>query len=396
MKHRGCLFNDNRDGTLSLAGYYNKPLAGEKTVPALIISQKPLDKTEPPIVPASLPGSAALEKETRPKTGPKIVSNRSAALPQPGGNITLSLTGDAKRLWGYMLGFLPKSPSSLVSDPQTARLFSLPRRRSIHWRATWDRRRLDDDRYQILGLLLYLIGEEYERGCTNCRRHQGPFHGCFLLPREADYDLHQFVKSCANCHFTHNKQACSAKSGLGGRVSDQSRLDVPAAPPAAPPAAERAVNANKKRRLSNSDAENDEALAFRQRFDRFFEGDSRDTDESRRKIVPLSLHPKDDRSTLSSDGAMLRRTTTAGGPSSAAASSVLINAGQVQPDDVLEMEDWEIAPGRICETGAARIESKPAHPAFPSPRWPHHTNTHNRHSILQVVSRDEPGRPGLT
>lgn len=394
MKHRGCLLNDNRDGTLSLVGYYNKPLPGEKTAPALIVSKNPLDKTEPPMLQASLPSSAAFEKETKQKVKPKIMSNRTAALPlQPGGNTTLSLTGDAKKLWDYMLGFLPDSPGSMVFDPQTIRLFSLPRRRNIQWRVSWDRHRLRDDKNEILGLLLYLVGEEYEKECTNCRRHQGPFPGCLCLPKEADYELHQSVKSCANCHVAHAKQACSLKSGWEGRAGDKSRPSAPVVPPAA----DWAANANKRRRLSNSDAEQEEALASRRRSGRFGDEVDNDKTEPRRKIVTLSLHPKEGRSMPGSGGVNLRRTTTVGGTSNTAASSALINAGQVQPDDLLEMEDWEIAPGRIRETGAARIDSKPARSCCVSIplQYPHQTDTYNRHSVLQVLPRDEPGRAGL-
>lgn len=358
MKHRGCLFNDNRNGTLSLVGYYNKPLPGEKTAPGLIISQNPLDNTEPPMEQASLPGSAAFEKKTQPKMKSKIMLRRSVALPHhPGGNTNSSLTGDAKRLWDYMLGFLPTSPSSMVFDPQTIRLFSLPRRRIIHWRVNWHRRRLRDDKYEILGLLLYLVGEEYDRACTNCRRHKGPFPGCFILPKEADYELHQFVKSCANCHVMHAKQACSLKAGWEARAGDKSRPS----PPVVNSTADSATNASKKRRLSNLDAEEDETLALRRRSERFVDGDDDDKTAPRRKIVTLSLHPKNGRSTLGSGGAILGRTTTTGGPSDETAPPALINEGQMQPDDLLEMEDWEIAPGRIRETGAARIDSKPTH-----------------------------------
>lgn len=46
-KHRGCLLNDNLDGTLSIVGTYSRILYGETGLHAVVISQNPCDPNEP-------------------------------------------------------------------------------------------------------------------------------------------------------------------------------------------------------------------------------------------------------------------------------------------------------------------------------------------------------------
>lgn len=362
VKHRGNLLNDNSDGTLSEVGYYNKPLPGNNKCPAIIVSQRPLDKKEPPMEKARTPGRGTIEKEIK----PKIVLKRSNALPsKQSGADTLSMTGNAKKLWDYMLPLLPKPLNSITHDLQIIRLFSLPRRRGIHWRTTWDTHRLEDDKKQIIGLLVYLTGEEHaniEKSCTNCRRGRGPFPACHVLPNDAPYEYHALVKGCANCHFMHDDEACSIKSSWQIRAGNNSREEAVAEWAGATGHATGA-HANKRRRLSDSDIENEEPWTARRRSDRLLNGEDEDRTEPRKKkIVTLNLNPKEGKSTKSTTGSgvgVLRRTVSTGEPSKPTPSlSALVRAGQVQPDDLLEMEDWEIAPGRIRESGSERVNSK--------------------------------------
>ncbi|EJT80926.1 hypothetical protein GGTG_00917 [Gaeumannomyces tritici R3-111a-1] len=46
-KHRGCLLNDNLDGTFSIVGTYSRILNGEPNLNAVVISQGPCDPDEP-------------------------------------------------------------------------------------------------------------------------------------------------------------------------------------------------------------------------------------------------------------------------------------------------------------------------------------------------------------
>lgn len=305
-----------------------------------------------------------IEKETR----PKIVLKRSSALPaEQSGVETVSLTGNAKKLWDDMLPFLPKPLRSITSDMQTIRLFSLPRRRGIHWRKTWNVHRLEDDKKQIIGLLIYLTGDEFangEKSCTNCRRGLGPFPACCVLPKDAAYEFHALVKGCANCHFMHSNEACSIKSSWQSRAGQRSREQATSVPPVAEwtDAASRYTggNTNKRRRLSDSDRENQEPWAARRRSDRLLNGDDENKSEPKKmKIVTLSVNAKEGRSTPGSGGGVLRRTVSTGELSKPTpSSSALVSAGRVQSDDLLEMEDWEIAPGRIRESGTEQMNSK--------------------------------------
>lgn len=305
-------------------------------------------------MPAILPASSSLEKQTKSKIGLKLMPNRSAAVaPRPHVDKTSSLTGGGKKLWNYMLGFLPESSTAMTFDEQTAKLFEFPRRRLVKWRETWDEHRAGDNKYQILGLLLYLIGEEVKRECTNCRRGQGPFPRCMILPEDAEEELQKLVRCCSNCYFVNCRSACSLKFKYEARWSRKSLDDTT---PASLPAETTAI-ASKKRRFADLESEDDvnRNIDSGQPSNGSEDEDQPDQDQDghRRKIVTLTL-PSATTAKMSRTRSMtagLQTTTNA-------ASSVLISAGQIQPDDVLEMEDWEIAPGCIRATGTELVDSK--------------------------------------
>lgn len=299
--------------------------------------------------------SSAAMAMPRNEAGPTTIPRRAAApSSQPTSTTDLSLTSNSQKLWRYVLRFLLTSPRWVTTDVQVMKLLELPRRRDVHWRETWNECRLGDDRWHILGMLIHLVGEKLNKNCTTCRRGAGPFSGCYVVPKEASYQDHQYLRSCANCHFLHQKGACSIKGSWESRTGDNIRTSGPTESSAT----EWATNAHKKRRLSSLDHEAEEDLASRRRSERLVDREDEGGPEPRRKIVTLSLHPKESRASPGSRGAMPGRTATSDKPQSLTASSALINAGQVQSDDLLEMEEWEIAPGRIRETGVERIESK--------------------------------------
>lgn len=366
VKHRGSLYNDNLDGTLSQVGYYNKPLPGQATTPALIISQNPLDGTEPPMETSSLPNTAANTKEKKAKKTKKIILTRNGTLPlQPSDSApaTFLFQGNARKTWESMLPYLPRPltcMSAITANQQTLdMLLSLPRKRDIRWRNNWVKRRLDDDYRQVVGLLLHLIGDEHlnglkEKACTHCRRGEGPFSGCYVLPKDAAFEAHTYTRCCANCYFRHAKESCSIKASWQVRMNgDKSNASAGWHAPSVPAAG--AGAANKRRRLSDSemDFENEEP----RRSGRYV-----DDAELRRRTATLSTHLKEDRTTPSSGEAVLKRSASNGAPFGAASSSAaLIDAGKVDPDGLLEMEDWEVAPGSIRMAGTERINSKPSH-----------------------------------
>lgn len=303
--------------------------------------------------PPGLPGYVALApKASKHKIGikkrPETTRTQSGPL----------LTGSSKELWDYMRPYLPKSITSISSDSAALSLFDLPRKREVQWRMDLQNFQLDDDKRQILGLLVYLTGEKHKNGeksCTHCVRHNGPFPGCLTLTKGIPKAGQPLVRSCANCIFTHLTASCSIKSQGNKDTGGQSQ-----------------AGATAKKRVWVTDDESEAPLAARRRFDRLGPLDEEDRMEQRQKAVALSR--KNEGQSLSSGEAVRvpvqTRAVNNGAAIKAESSSALIHSGQVQPDDLLEMEDWEIAPGRIRGTGAGGFNNSKSHK--PATNCPHH------------------------
>lgn len=306
----------------------------------------------------------------------------SPAVMQPSARVTIpdALHHDARKLWDYMS---PHMPPSLVTaiDPLVLRVFELPRVRSIKWRKTWHKRTLINDWRQVAGLLLHLVGAEHDgmvKCCTFCRRGEGPFEGCQVLP--TSHEARNILRSCANCMFILRSHHCSIKTGWDSkRPYLPNKAPLPAATPVAELAADIASSSssnktnmpgndqnNKRAHDEVSDDGTEEANASRRRSERFkgryleMEAKTKHT----KKLVTVPL-PSREKSTTSADA--LRARTTITEPSSAA----LMSSGLPTHDSLLEMEEWEIAPGRIRENGMGQPDSEWMLPSHPSPIYPH-------------------------
>lgn len=277
----------------------------------------------------------------------------------------------AKRIWNCILPFLPPSLDPDIFDTEAVKLFALPLLQSAHWRKTWMKRRLDNDRFQIFGFLIHVLGVERKTGsnenpCSLCTRGEGPFEGCWTLPRGAAWESHKHAMCCANCLFIHRKSGCSVKYGWERRCETKPGEKIfPASPP---PVGEWAAAASgnssgqgKKRRLSASNT-NEEFQAQRRRYERKQGAENEEQAGVGKELVTLPL-PSSKRTTRASDSPTRRNTspepqTTHSKPFPSMSSSALVMTGQQTSDELLEMEDWEVAPGRIREEGAGQLNSK--------------------------------------
>lgn len=327
--------NDNLDGTLSQIGYYDIPLPGNNSLHPLVISQDPLNPKEPPIETPGLPGQGG--------HAPKIPKRKIIRNEPHGATRTRSrdlVNSDSMELWNYMRPYLPQSLTSISSDDPALRLFDLPRRREVQWRTKTNHMKINDDRREILGTVIYLTGQEHKNGeksCTHCVRRNGPFPSCMTITNVAPDDIKALVQACANCVFTHNSSTCSIKSGWSRYANERAQTEAPA-----------------KKRVLSTDDEREEPATTRRRSNRLDLADEEDMTEDRRKIVTLSLKRH------GQTPGVLHETphTSNGGATKNSSPMALIHAGQFQPDEVLEMEDWEIAPGRIRGGGADVNNSK--------------------------------------
>lgn len=277
----------------------------------------------------------------------------------------------AKQIWNHILPFLPVSLDPNIFDSEVIRLFALPLLQRVQWKKTWMKRRLDNDRRQIFAILVHVLGIDRETGtgeksCSMCIRGEGPFEGCWTLPRAASWESHQYAMCCANCLFIHKKAACSVKYSWASRCDRRPGEKTFSGSP--PPVAEWAASAPsangsgqvKKRQLSASDV-SEESLAQRRRYERNTGSDDEDQTGAGKKTV-TSPPPLSGRTTRASSSRAKRDTPP--GPQTEhsksfpqMAPSALVMAGQQNSDEVLEMEDWEVAPGRIREDGTKRSNS---------------------------------------
>lgn len=340
-QHHGSLLNDNQDGTLSQIGYYDEPLPGNNSLQPLVVSTNPLDPNEPPMETPGLPGVYV----------PRILKHKVVIKKPDGPAQNLSTHPRAsisKELWNYMRPYLPESIDSIPSHDPVFHLLDLPRQREVQWRVNMHNVKVTDDMKQILGLIVYLTGEEHKNGeksCTHCIRRNGPFPSCMTLTNGVPEDAKSMVQACANCIFTHKSSACSIKSGWARYASERSPSEATA-----------------KKRVLSTDDESEEPAATRRRSDRLGHADREDRSGQRRKIVKLSLKRNDSNNQTSGLGVVAHLpvqmgTASDGGAIKNEPSSALIHAGQVQPEELLEMEDWEIAPGRIRGAGADGINN---------------------------------------
>jgi hypothetical protein len=382
VKHKGNLLNDNQNGTLSIVGAYNSPLEGYNHCAPLVISQNPLAKNEPPMEASKAPGYVRVgdtngKPQPRPMDHTALNPARSAQSAQINrvGTPKFDTHSGAKQVWNHILPFLPLSLDPGIFDPEVIRLFALPLLQRVQWKKTWMKRRLDNDRRQLFAILVHVLGVDRngsgEKPCSLCIRGEGPFEGCWTLPKAAAWESHQYAMCCANCLFIHKKASCSVKYSWESRCDRRpGEKTFPGSPPRVAEWAASAASANgsgqgKKRQLSASDA-NEESLAQRRRYERNTGSDDEEQAGAGKRIVTLPL-PLSGRTTRASH--LRARRDTSPEPQTehsksltSTSSSAVVMAGQQTSDELLEMEDWEIAPGRIREDGADQPNSKSLHP----------------------------------
>lgn len=277
-------------------------------------------------------------------------------------------------LWDYMLPYLPDNAAPVASSPKIIGLLDLPRQRNIQWRQAINYK-LSDHPREIAGLIIYLTGENPGKGCTCCVRGNGPFPQCIVLKKGVPFISQPTVRSCANCIFSRKPNECSLKGWKFQPAPAEARALPRAdfAPDGRP--SEPGTSVHKRPRITDSETE--EPLAIRRRPDRFdlaLREDGMTRAELHSTRVALSLN----RNARSAPGSgsmlhpgMLETASSSNGgglmdePTPPQSRSALILEGQVQPDEVLEMEPWEIAPGRIRATGAAGPSRKTVFPILP-------------------------------
>ena len=340
--HFAAVLNDNGDGTFSVRGAYRSRsgcIEGTRILKpaiAIVVSREalgrdsPLPKVQLPdhLVGTKRPRPSHAKRENRTAGTLKLIENTPGSVKsdsvKPIERKTLDTGGGAEDLWTYVQARLV-STTDIPQATAIQLLLSLPRRRDVQYNK--HRRRVEfaeNGSRDIAAMIIQVTGDHVPDMCTRCRKGKGPFQGCVVVSQSAHEKAQTRYPCCANCLFGGKKPNCSLKSATQKRWYNPGRA-LPAEEDLAPEV---------------SRAEDPRAA-------------SRDSEP----LIQQDNDPRLTRSHATQGPMRARPALPPAGPSRQRVSKALVSQGTLQDQDALELEDWEIAPGRIRETTAASAES---------------------------------------
>ncbi|CAK7228818.1 hypothetical protein SBRCBS47491_007038 [Sporothrix bragantina] len=368
-KHKFSKFNDNCDGTLSKVGPHSN-------VKPIVVSHhiKPASQLEPLAEQAPV-GYKPKEVVPTEKTNGQLET-------QPSGVLQTTFAPGRDEMWDYIKNFItePMRNLGMPNTGKAALFFNAPRVRDVQWNKAIERRNPDVPLHatHLAGLLIQLTGEETNSPCDNCQLGRGLFEGCVLVNSKGTPDMHVAYDGCANCVNSFRRTRCSLRHRLRQRFTklyphlDYNKVaaelrpklyrvessSTPTVHPTAAAAAA-AASAMADSPVNAYEAERKEDMELRGRV-------SPDTSDNEPLVRGTKLRPREGPYGAGSDRQRSRRRSgriadnVESAPVSMASArttstnankksdSPLLVAGDMQP--ALEMEDWEVAPGRVQAT----------------------------------------------
>lgn len=429
--HSAQCFNDNGDGTLTSLCKYAMP-TGSRSTPAIVISQNPLPANAPPAAEPNLPPGEYIKQDRVMNGGNKptrLVSNdlvQTGALrsqtgthvppappaPTPRTSMPSSPTVNGPSAKDYLHKFLIPTQKTFKRE-DVRQMLKLPRLRAFPepWLNSHSGSELDATLYACA--LAYLVGEEVTGGeaCT-ARTWQGKsarLSGiCIKLPplQQGIRGKFSLTPTCVGCrywsHRSGEKNRCDW-APVVPTVADKTETDAspatttqvgdsktvagtgsakpvgvsPQGTKQSSPASRPADKAASDRARSTDDYDDDDVIGPRR--------------TSRRVVAPASYSlkrvraslPKID-STVTSDVAEpMDRSESVRTPLTTEAIQAPVKKESMSTlISSLEMEDWEVAPGRMFD---ASLQSK-SFRVYMAELEIQRTNTRCRHCVFQLVS----------
>jgi hypothetical protein len=278
--HRGCLLNDNLDGTMSVVGQRKIPDPISGRMPPIVVSRRPIDPTTaPPKAAPRRPGrrrktESCVEHDgvTRPKgsngkwKGKRIFSHHSDAssdnllspsmvsVPVP---VTKDVTGKDRRpltprslsstgtldekspgsaFWEYLTMYLPPD-TQYPENPHLLELLSLDRKRDLPHR--WRVQLLSGHPTvkTLCAVLAYLTGTQADPPCGTCVRLNKvqvqkfetgpnsvpPFPSCIRVPELASIGLKEFFGDGVCCNEFYVRSEGQEETSEFLPLNDQAR-----------------------------------------------------------------------------------------------------------------------------------------------------------------------------
>ncbi|EFQ34898.1 hypothetical protein CGRA01v4_04183 [Colletotrichum graminicola] len=344
IKHRSSTFNDNLDGTLSFIDYYKK--AGIKCSPPIVVSQNSLQSNEAPMPEPSRPAAKSATPQLH-RESPAQPS-QAASSSQPTRPVQNNM-----ELLTYLRSYLSPAYTLPLERPDVKALLKLPRKRPLPH--TWRLKYTGVGHLAPLAtvaLLIYLTGDEAPEVCSVCHQDTNPLEN-FLQPCIVMADaVPSFLKevgnkACAGCqwraNFRREKNNCSFLSAnIHTSASPATHAEHPTIAPSPPLSGIAKVDKYSLPYSANQGTQPTEPR--------------RSSPKGRLPPATKSA-PSAHSSKTSPPGSPPRRVTrhslaaskVAAGlvSSSATATNVTSPSGNLMPSNSLEMEDWEVAPGRL-------------------------------------------------
>ncbi|CAK7208599.1 hypothetical protein SEUCBS140593_000227 [Sporothrix eucalyptigena] len=394
-KHRYSKFNDNGDGTLSTVGRHS-------SIRSIVVSQnvRPASEMEPLAAqgPVGYKPKETIAPDTSDAVIPAAESTTQATLLSKLSNTTQEQKDE---MWDYVKSFVTTGMQRL-GRPRTGKAalyFNAPRIRDLRWNEARVRANpnVEPRATHLAAVLIQLTGDYADKPCDHCKGGGGHFEGCVIASSKGAPEMSVAYGSCANCLNGHGRVKCSLSSTARQRfaqrfphldynaVNEELRLTVyrlnsdggPPRPPTfsdADTAAARAAHEAKKGTIngagngagtsceimgkqgagSSSSAQltsDNEPLSHRNKLRQ--SGVSgrvpepyRDT-FGRRRSGRIAEYGETTTPSLSG----VRSSLSGQARAPKQRSSPLLFAGNAQLGaDALEMEDWEVAPGRVQST----------------------------------------------
>ncbi|KAL2882078.1 hypothetical protein SGCOL_002340 [Colletotrichum sp. CLE4] len=371
-KHRSSKFNDNLDGTLSFVDYYKR--VGMKYAAPIVVSQNLLRGDEPPLAepvaagykpvsgPARPPNPAPWGPTSKPvdpapsRAIPKSYLKNDMTVIKPplvAPPLSQSVAVSDGSLLTYLSGHLSPAYKIPIERPDVKALLKLPRRRLLP--QAWKLKYTGIGHLAPLAtvaLLIFLTGDIATPCCHVCYKHSDPFENflqpCVVMSAAAPGFLKEIGnKACSGCqwrsNFRRERNNCSFLSSGQGTSSPQV---TPIAPPTRSTVATRSASA--------TTAADVYALPYPPA--------SQPPPKTSIPVATSSLPPstqpassvhKTDSQPPLNPPRRITRHSAATTPLAAESSMPIKHAsslsGDPMPADTLEMEDWEVAPGRICD-----------------------------------------------
>ncbi|KAL2193456.1 hypothetical protein P885DRAFT_45425 [Corynascus similis CBS 632.67] len=310
--HFAAYLNDNCDGTFTVKGVYQDKATsmgkGGKILadaPPVVVSRIPLASGSP-IPKAQLP--------------PYLNPHRSSLGIREGAEQELRRlktripgpkAGEVAHLWAYIQPQLV-STTEMPSNVTVKHLLTLPKQRDVQYN-THRRRKpfIENSSQDIAAMVIQVIGDEASAMCKRCRLGKGPFKGCVVVPKTANEEARQRYPCCSNCLFGGKMLYCTLTRSTRkrGSLATSEGFSTPGVP--AP-------------------------------FKRVTEASVLPAPRITQSVVT-------DRSST---------TPAVSSPASPSVSSTLTSQSTFQnSSNTPELEDWEIAPGRIRGTSTAESQA---------------------------------------